>query len=96
MRIQVEEVIAGTTIMVTWVSSATPVSSGWSAIFSGSESLISSAQMVDSGDGRHWFAKHFVPDSPAPCYWGNRVLMRIGVETYVNRQLLKSFRLEVD
>ena len=47
-------VLAGDTIQLTWVSSQTTLSDNYAAIFNDQETLVSSAAMVDSGNGHYY------------------------------------------
>lgn len=93
MRINTVEVIAGTTIRTTWVSSGVAASPICSALLTGSETVVHSVAAVDSGNG-HYYAVHPVPSSGG--WYVNRWLASIGVNTYENRQLVRAQRLEVD
>lgn len=93
MRIPVIETIAGNTLRVTWCSSGVIAGALGSALWSGSETLINSVAAVDSGNG-FYYALHNVPRSGG--WYVNEWVGQIGVNTYVSRQLVKSFRLEVD
>lgn len=93
MRIPVYEDIAGNTIRLTWCSSGVVAGAISSSLLSGSETLISSVAAVDSGNG-FYYALHGLPTSGG--WYINQWLAQIGVNTYVNRQLVKAHRLEVD
>ena len=93
MRIQTVECIAGTTIRTTWVSSGVTAAPICSALRSGSETLVHSAGAVDSGDG-HYYALHPIPTSGG--WYINEWVAQVGVNTYVNRQLVRAVRLEAE
>jgi len=87
------ECIAGTTIRLTWTNTGVTPSIITSALITGSETCISSLAAVASGDG-HFFALHSVPTSGG--WFINEWRAIIASNTYVDRQLVKSIRLEVD
>ena len=93
MRQNVVECIAGTTLRVTWVSSGAVPSSLYSRLVSGSEAMVHSATAIDSGNG-HFYAVHPVPTSGG--WYINEWVGIINANTYVNRQLVRAERLEVD
>jgi hypothetical protein len=93
MRIPVTEVIGGTTLRATWISSGTTVSSVYSTLLSGSESIVNTATPVDSGDG-HFFAIHPIPTTPG--WYVNEWIALIAANTYVDRQFIRAIRPEVD
>lgn len=93
MRIDVQNIIAGTTIKTTMVSSGTTIDSGYSALISGSETLVSSMSLQDSGNG-HYYALHNVPNVNA--WYVNEQQFIADTNTYTGRQLLRATKLEVD
>lgn len=93
MRIPVVDVIAGTTLRTTWVSSGMVPTTILSSIRSGSETLVHSIAAVASGDG-HFFALHPVPTSGG--WYINEWIAILASNTYVDRQLIRSQRLEVE
>lgn len=95
MRIPVVEVIAGTTLRATYVSSGMTVTPLSSALLSGSETLVHSIAAVASGNG-HFFALHAIPTSPGAGWFVNEWIGIIASNTYVDRQLVRVHRLEVE
>lgn len=93
LPIEIIEVIAGTTLKSTWVSSGAVVTGGYSALISGSESLVNSVAAVDSGNG-HLYGIHLIPSSGG--WYVNEWGATIGGNLYINRQLVRAHRLEVD
>lgn len=93
LRIPVIECVAGTTITLTWISSGSTASPISAALWSGSETLISSLTATASGNG-HYYALMDVPTSGGN--YVNEWFAIVGVNTYRSRQLLLSHRLEVD
>jgi hypothetical protein len=93
MRIPVVDVIAGTTLRTTWVSSGMVPTSILSSLRSGSETLVHSISAVSSGNG-FFFALHPVPISGG--WYINEWVAQVGVNTYVNRQLVRAVRLEAE
>lgn len=93
MRIQSVECIAGTTIRLTWVSSGVAPDTIRSVLLSGSETMVSSLGATNSGNG-HFYALHPIPTSGG--WYVNEWVAVVGVNTYVNRQLVRSMRLEAE
>ena len=54
--------VIGDTIRITWINSGVIPSSINTLVYNGSESLIDSGAMVDSGNG-HYFYDHTIPNS---------------------------------
>jgi hypothetical protein len=87
------EVIAGSTIRVTWVnegSVALPISS---ALFDNEETLVHSVAAVASGNG-YYYADHPVPNSA--CWLVNQWIAVINANTYRDRQFVHAVLPEVD
>lgn len=95
MRIPVVEVIAGTTLRATYVSSGIAVPVLSSALLSGSETLVNSVAAVSSGNG-FFFALNPIPNSPHMPWLVNEWIGVIASNTYVDRQLVRVHRLEVE
>jgi len=93
MRIPVVDVIAGTTLRATWINSGTTPSAITSALRTGSETIISSVSAISSGNG-FYFALHGLPTSGG--WFINEWIAIIASNTYVDRQLVRTTRLEVD
>jgi hypothetical protein len=93
MRLQVTDVIGGTTLRATWISSGTSVDSIYSHLLSNSETVVNTATPVSSGDG-HYFALHPIPTTPG--WYVNEWIALIAANTYVNRQFVRAIRPEVD
>lgn len=92
-RVKSVEVIAGSTIRLTFRAdgaSASPISS---ALFSGSETLVSSIAAVSSGNG-YYYALHDVPSTPA--WYVNRWVAFISPNTYRAVQYVRGVTPEVD
>jgi hypothetical protein len=60
MRKKLYELPAGDTRQFVWISSGTAPTSIYAAIFTGSETLVSSASMTSSGNG-HYYANVTLP-----------------------------------
>lgn len=58
----IKDQLAGSTKVVTWVSSGASPSAISTAIFTSSEALVSSMSMTSSGNG-HYYANITMPDS---------------------------------
>lgn len=93
MRIPVVECIAGTTLRTTWVASGMAPSPLSSALLSGSETLVHSISAVASGNG-FFFALHPIPTSGG--WYINQWTGILASNTYVDRQLVRVQRLEVE
>jgi hypothetical protein len=93
MKFPVHELIAGTTIKVTWANTEaipTPISS---AIRDRSEVIVSSTAAVASGNGLY-YALHTMPNSSG--WYVNEWIATLGVNTYVNRQFIRAYKGDVD
>lgn len=80
----VQDFLCGDTIKIRWVNSGVVITSlaVTASVFTGSETVVDSALMVDSGNG-HFYHLHTIPDSP-----GNYVaqtLASISGKPYKNR-----------
>lgn len=93
MRINVIDVIAGTTLRMTWTNSGATVDSIASRLINGSETIVNTITPVSSGNG-HYFAVHPIPNTPG--WYVNEWVASIAANTYVNRQFVKAFKPEVD
>ena len=93
MRIPVVDVIAGTTLRATWVGSGMVPTLITSALRTGSETVVSSVAAVASGNG-FYFALHPIPTSGG--WYINEWIAILASNTYVDRQLVRTTRLEVD
>lgn len=93
LRIPQFEVIAGTTLKLTWTSSGVTPSNLSLCLRSNEEALVSSVAPVSSGNG-HYFAPLYVPNS-APYYIAESIAV-IDASTYVNRAIVKAQKLEVN
>jgi hypothetical protein len=87
------ERIAGTTFMQTVVNTGGTISPISFQLLSGSETLVSSAAGVSSGNG-HYYALHLLPTSEA--WYVGQMIGVINTNTYVARQLVRARALEVD
>lgn len=93
LRIPQLEVIARTTLKLTWVSSGVTPSDIRMCLRDKDEILVSSVAPVSSGNG-HYFAPLYVPGS-WPYYVAESIAV-IDASTYVNRAIVKAQKLEVD
>ena len=93
MKIQIHELLSGTTLRGTWISSGTVVTSIYSTLLDRSETVVNTAVPVSSGDG-HYYAAHAVPNSAG--WYVNEWRAIISANTYVNRQFVRAFKPEVD
>lgn len=93
MRIPVTELIAGTTLRATWVSSGTTPSGITSILRDRSETIVNTATPVDSGNGL-WYAVHPLPNTPG--WFVNEWRSVMASNTYSDRQFIKAIYPEVD
>jgi len=56
------EALIGDTLQITWVSSGSTANPINYAVYNGSETLVDSASMTDSGNG-HYYGLHTIPSS---------------------------------
>ena len=87
------EVVAGSTLRLTWINSGTSPSPIISVLENNSGTMISSRAGVASGNG-HFYADHSVPSTPGQWYlaWWYATL---STNTYASPQLVHAFRPEV-
>jgi hypothetical protein len=93
MRIPITEIIAGTTIRTTWISSGTTASGMTSILRDKVDAVVNTATPVDSGNG-FWFAVHPIPNTRD--WYVNEWFAIIAANTYTNRQFIKAIKPEVD
>jgi hypothetical protein len=77
-----QDFLCGDTIKIRWVNSGTSPSSIYAAAYTGSETLVDSAAMVDSGNG-HYYHLHTIPSTPG--YYVAETLATIAGKPYKNR-----------
>lgn len=92
-RLKTHEVIAGETIRVTYDAIGATANPILSTLWSGSETLVGSVSMQDSGNG-YYYALHQLPTTPA--WYVNKVFAYINPNTYVKAQYIKAISPEVD
>lgn len=88
-----KKIFAGDTKQARWISSGQTVTSAYCAIFTGSETLVSSLALTDSGNG------HFYRLFTAPSSYGLYVAeigATVAGNTYIRRHAFKVIYLEVD
>lgn len=88
------EVIAGSTIKATWVSSGVTAGVISSALLSGSGTVVHSTAGVSSGNGLY-YALHPVPNTPDTWYV-NEWFTTISANTYRSRALINALLPGVD
>ena len=93
LKVPLLEVIAGTTLKLTWVSSGVTPTSLRMCLRDKDEALVSSVTPTNSGGGLY-FAPLFVPRS-WPYYIAETIAV-IDANTYANRALVKAQKLEVN
>lgn len=94
MRNTVIDVIAGTTLKLTWINSGVTPDSISMNLLDRDEVVVSSSTPVSSGNG-HYYALLQVPSSAAAWYVGRSIAL-VSPNSYVNRVLVRARRLEVD
>ena len=92
----IEDVLIGDTLRISWISSlSTSIDSSYAAVFNGSESLVDSAVMVESGSNvGHWYHDHTVPDTPG--FYVAETHVTINGKPYKNRVRYQAVTGEVD
>jgi hypothetical protein len=93
VRIPTFEVLAGTTLKLTWVNSGATVTAISLSLWDRNEVLVNSVTPTNSGNG-HYYAPLLVPTSDS--WYVARAVAVVDAATYVNRALVKCYRLEVD
>lgn len=88
------EVLAGTTIKTTWVSSGVTAGTISSALINGSGTLVHSTAGTSSGNG-FYYALHPVPNS-ADRWYVNEWFAIISANTYRSRSFINALLPEVD
>ncbi len=88
-----KEYLIGDTIRFTWINSGVTPTSITMAIFTGSETVISSLSMTSSGDG-HYYHDYTTVESSA--YYVGESKATIGGKPYKNRTSFKTVLDEVD
>lgn len=88
-----KEYLIGDTIRFTWINSGTTPSTITLAIFTGSESVVSSLSMTSSGNG-HFYHDYTTVESSA--YYVAESKATIGGKPYKNRTSFKTVFSEVD
>lgn len=92
-RVNVVDVIAGTTLKTTFVNSGAAADFIGSALRDRSETIVNSVAAVSSGNG-FYYALHAIPNSAQ--WFVNEWVSVFTANTYVNRQLVHVHALEVD
>lgn len=90
---KIVEVVAGSTVKLTWVSSGATASPIVSALIDKTDTAVSSVTATSSGNG-HYYALHTMPDSSQ--WFVNRWFATVNANTYVSQQLVKAERLRVN
>lgn len=90
---KVVEMVAGSTIKLTWVNSGVTPSSIQSRLIDGTETIVSTVAGTSSGNG-FYYGLHTIPNSDA--WYVNEWFAYIGTNTYVSRQLVHAHRLRVN
>lgn len=85
--------VVGTTKKVTWTSSGQSPSAISAAVYTGSESIVSSGPMTDSGNGHYWRMVS-VPSSPGFYVFETRAI--IGGNPFLDRLPFRATAMEVD
>jgi hypothetical protein len=93
VRIPVLDAIAGTTLKATFASSGSTIGQIDMCLLDNNESVVSSVTPVSSGNG-FYYAPLYVPTSLPWYVLRSRAI--IGVNTYINRALVRVYQLQVD
>ena len=91
--IKVVDVVAGTTIRATWVSSGVTPTSIFSRILDNAEALVNSASGISSGNG-FYYAPHTMPTSRQ--WYVQEWQAVIEGFPYIDRMFVKTHGMEVD
>lgn len=91
-----QQIELGSTKKFTWINSGATVTAQLSLIRTGSETIINTVSLTDSGNG-HWFSLHtFLVGTFAPGYYSQEFRMTIGGNPYNARQRFRLIQTEVD
>lgn len=90
-----EKVLVGDTIKFTAISSGDTFTAYRFNLISGSETLVNSATMVDSGNG-HLYYNYTVPDSLSAGFYTAELKLWINSLSYVKKHRIKVVYGEVD
>jgi alpha-glucuronidase len=90
---RVIEVVAGSTIKLTFSNSGATIGSIASALINNVEAVVHSVSPVSSGNG-NYYALHSIPNSDA--WYVNEWFSYINASTYVSRQLIHAHKLRVN
>lgn len=93
MRVPIFELVAGTTFKLTWVNSGVSPTDLSMCLLDKDETVVSSVTPVSSGNG-HYFAPLYLPTSDA--WYVARTIAIIDTRTYVNRGLVRRYKLEAN
>lgn len=85
--------LIGDTLQVTWVNSGFTPTSIHTAIYDGSETLVNSLTMTDSGNG-HYFSLYTLPNSTG--FYVAETVAIISGKPYKNRTKFKATTGEAD
>ena len=89
----IPEFLPGDTFKFRWVSSGTTVSDVYFNVYTGSETLVNSVQMTNSGGG-HWYTNYTVPTSEG--YYVAKTTATINAKPYIKARRFRVINIEVD
>jgi hypothetical protein len=90
-----QDFLCGDTIKIRWIDSGVSPSSIIGAVYTGSETIVDSAAMVESGSGLgHYYHLHTVPNTPG--YYVIQTLATISGKPYKNRAQFRAVLKDVN
>jgi hypothetical protein len=90
---QIAKRLIGDTVKVTWINSGSSPSAISAAIYNGSDTLVNSQSMTNSGDG-HYYALYTLPNTPG--FYVAETIATLSGNPYKNRINLKAVTGEAD
>lgn len=88
-----KDYLCGNTIKIQWVNSGVSPSAITAKTYTGSESVVDSAAMTDSGNG-HYYHLHTIPDTPG--YYVVETIATIASKPYKNRERYRAILEDVN
>jgi len=89
----IKKVLIGDTVKLTWINSGTTPSSIVASVYNGSELMVDSGSMVDSGNG-HYYFNHTVVNSTG--FYSGEINATISSLNYKRKIKFKAVTGEVD
>lgn len=90
-----QDFLCGDTVKIRWINSGVTPSTIVGAVYTGSETIVDSAAMVESGSGLgHYYHLHTVPSTPG--YYVAQTLATISGKPYKNRLPFRAVIMDVN